>query len=612
MATEENLDSKKNDIKDLESTVVSLLNPLQTIVDGFDAMVAGGNLLNKNFGLARSRIIEMNLAFVDSAAGVESLGGNLQDVAVTMSEIAASSNRNVIENENVVAKLYASAKVLNTTSGALVSSFKDVGYETSQIGVNLEHSIEYIQSVGLNATSVMKDVTANMGQMNRFQFEGGVAGLAKMAAQASMLRFDMKQTFELANKVLDPGKAIDVAAAFQRLGVSVGNLADPFALMNQSINDPSGLQNSLADVAKSFTYFDEKTQSFKINPQGVLTLREMETEIGVSAAEMSKMGLAAADLDRRLSQVKTAGLKFANEEDKQYLANIAKMGEKGQYEVTLKDNTKKELQNLNQEEFDELIKQQKDAPKTMEEIQKSQLGFTKSIEADIRAIKDKLVLGLASSQAANIEGLTSIVKNFASNAQKMVPESDEIRLGVKGVVENIQNVLSTGMKDGFQSITFGESINKMKETLLQKSSNMDDKMFKVIQDLAKQTATGLRGNSQVENLFKEAILGKTGSTTTPTNTKTGVISGTQTKSKPITIEQALSTKKKYNETLSQQKQVNSEVNFGGTITIDVKTPSGVSQKQLNDVFNSQEFKQYIVKVGKSNTEGKNQGVVSYG
>jgi hypothetical protein len=593
MATEENLGSKKNDIKDLESTVVSLLNPLKTIVDGFDAMVAGGNLLNKNFGLARSRIIEMNLAFVDSAAGVESLGGNLQDVAVTMSEIAAASNRNVIENENVVEKLYASSKVLGQSTAELVKHFKEVGYETSQIGVNLEDSIGYIQSVGLNATSVMKDVTANMGQMNRFQFEGGVAGLAKMAAQASMLRFDMKQTFELANKVLDPGKAIDVAAAFQRLGVSVGNLADPFALMNQSINDPSGLQNSLADVAKSFTYFDEKTQSFKINPQGVLTLREMETEIGVSAAEMSKMGLAAADLDRRLSQVKTAGLKFANEEDKQYLANIAKMGEKGQYEVTLKDNTKKELQNLNQEEFDELIKQQKDAPKTMEEIQKSQLGFTKSIEADVRAIKDKSVLGLASSQASNIEGLTSIVKNFVSNAQKMVPESDEMRKGVDGVVEKVQEVLETGMKDGFQSITFGESINKMKETLLQKSSNMDDKMFKVIQDLAKQTATGLRGNSQVENLFKEAILGKTGSTTTPTNTKTGVISGTQTKSKPITIEQALSTKKKYNETLSQQKQVNSEVNFSGTITIDVKTPSGVSQKEFKTYFESEEFKKKI-------------------
>jgi uncharacterized protein YoxC len=610
MATEENLDGKSKDLKDLESAAKSLLNPLDGIVDAFDAMVAGGNLLNKNFGLARSRIIEMNLAFVDSAAGVESLGGNLQDVATTMSEIAAASNRNVIENEEVVANLYASAKVLNTTSFALVNNFKDVGYEASQIGVNLEDSIGYIQSVGLNAVTVMKDVSDNMSQMNRFQFEGGVQGLAKMAAQASMLRFDMKQTFGFADRMLKPENAINMAAAFQRLGVTAGNLIDPFALMNQSLNDPTGLNNSLARLGEKYTYFSEEAQAFKMNPEGVRILREIEEEANLASGSLTKSALAAADLDRRLSQVKTAGLKFANEEDKQYLANIAKMGEKGQYEVTLEDGTKKELQNLNQGEFDKLIKQQKDAPKTMEEIQEKQLGTTKSIESNVRAMRDKMFLGGVSSQASNIEGLTSIVRSFATNAQKMVPKSNEMREGIAGVVENIQNVLKIGMQDGFKSITFGEAINKMKETLSQKSSNMDDKMFKVIQDLAKQTATGLRGNSEVEKLFKEAILGKTGSSTRPTNTKKGVIYGTQTKP----MEQIGGTTKKYDKTFAQQKQVNSHVDFGGTITIKVDAPPGVAlnQKQLNDVFNSQEFKQYIVKVSKSNTKGKNQGVVSYG
>ena len=610
MATEENLDGKSKDLKDLESAAKSLLNPLDGIVDAFDAMVAGGNLLNKNFGLARSRIIEMNLAFVDSAAGVESLGGNLQDVATTMSEIAAASNRNVIENEEVVANLYASAKVLNTTSFALVNNFKDVGYEASQIGVNLEDSIGYIQSVGLNAVTVMKDVSDNMSQMNRFQFEGGVQGLAKMAAQASMLRFDMKQTFGFADRMLKPENAINMAAAFQRLGVTAGNLIDPFALMNQSLNDPTGLNNSLARLGEKYTYFSEEAQAFKMNPEGVRILREIEEEANLASGSLTKSALAAADLDRRLSQVKTAGLKFANEEDKQYLANIAKMGEKGQYEVTLEDGTKKELQNLNQGEFDKLIKQQKDAPKTMEEIQEKQLGTTKSIESNVRAMRDKMFLGGVSSQASNIEGLTSIVRSFATNAQKMVPKSNEMREGIAGVVENIQNVLKIGMQDGFKSITFGEAINKMKETLSQKSSNMDDKMFKVIQDLAKQTATGLRGNSEVEKLFKEAILGKTGSSTRPTNTKKGVIYGTQTKP----MEQIGGTTKKYDKTFAQQKQVNSHVDFGGTITIKVDAPPGVAlnQKQLNDVFNSQEFKQYIVKVSKSNTKGKIQGVVSYG
>ena len=53
-------------------------------------------------------------------------------------------------------------------------------------------------------------------------------------------------------------------------------------------------------------------------------------------------------------------------EDKQFLANIAKLGDKGTYEVTLKDGTKKELAELTQPEFDELIKEQKEGPKTLE------------------------------------------------------------------------------------------------------------------------------------------------------------------------------------------------------------------------------------------------------
>jgi hypothetical protein len=87
----------------------------------------------------------------------------------------------------------------------------------------------------------MKDVSANMEKMNRYQFDGGVAGLAKMAAQASMLRFDMAQTFSFADRMLTPENAINMASAFQRLGVTAGNLVDPFVLMNESINDPTGV-----------------------------------------------------------------------------------------------------------------------------------------------------------------------------------------------------------------------------------------------------------------------------------------------------------------------------------------------------------------------------------
>ena len=165
-----------------------------------------------------------------------------------------------------------------------------------------------------------------------------------MAAQASMLRFDMKETFELAEKVLDPDQAIEMASAFQRLGVSAGNLTDPFMLMNQSINDPSGIQDSLINVAKQFTYFDEQAKQFKISPQGILTLREMEKQTGVSAKSMREAALSAADLDKRMGDIKKTGIATGfSEDDQKLIANLSRMGEGGTgYEIKVKDDQGKE------------------------------------------------------------------------------------------------------------------------------------------------------------------------------------------------------------------------------------------------------------------------------
>jgi methyl-accepting chemotaxis protein len=591
MAEKENLDEKKSGVEGIADAVKDALKPIQTLSEALGLMVAHADKLNKSFGLSRARIEEMKLAFTDSAAGVEKLGGTLDDVSNTIIEIANASNRNVIENEKVISTLYAASKVLGVGAEKLVDNFKDVGYETSQIGPNLKDSITYIQSVGLNASSVMKDVSANMEKMNRYQFEGGVSGLAKMAAQASMLRFDMKETFGFADRMLKPENAINMAAAFQRLGVTAGNLVDPFVLMNESINDPTGLQNSLARLGEKFTYFDEETKSFKINPQGVLTLREMEEEAGLAAGSLSKSALAAADLDKRLSTVSAAGLSFKSEEDKQYLANIAKMGEGGTYEVTLNDGTKKELQNLNQEEFDELIQQQKDAPKTVEDIQRSQLSALQSIAGDMKAILDAGKFGAVSTKdvSTNIEGLRNIFTKFADKSQKALPKTPEVRKSVGEYLGEMKDLLGEGQKGAITSEDLVNNFKNIQESLLKKGESLDGDSFSAIKEVLKETASSLKGNSLVENLFKDSLSdgSKLSSTSKPK---------TETTVRPLSRSAVMGSgtkQKDYSESSSQTKQVNGQVDFGGTITIKVDAPPGVSEQQFKTFFESDEFKRKI-------------------
>jgi hypothetical protein len=528
------------------------------------------------------------------------VGGDLADVSGIISQVADSSRRNVVATTEEIEKLYAANKVLSLGAGELTDAFLDVGMGVETISKTLEESVQYIQSIGGNAKSVMKDVTTNMDQMNRFQFEGGVVGLTKMAAQASMLRFDMSNTFALAEKVLSPEGAIETAAAFQRLGVASGALADPFALMNASINDPSGLQDSLAEVSKQFTYFDEETKSFKINPQGVLTLREMEKEANLTQGSLSKMGLAAAEADKRISAINEAGLTIVKEEDKQYLANIAKM-EEGTYKVTLEDGTKKELAELSQPEFDKLIEEQRSGPKTLEEIAKAQMTTSDVMMGDIKAIRNKFVGGIvtANQSQQTAEGVrraaTTLTGEVADSFKtKDVRRETETALGDLGnLITELQN----------KNISTTDALSNYLTKAGNQLGSIEDKFKKTMTETAERVRANTGDKTAVERLMKEGydyILGKVDSNATSQQSKSGssassLIEGSRAQQIRDEVRTISS---------GQGGNQKSQVEMMGGIKIDINFSGGAADltmaqkeqitKMFTDKMNSLDMKQYMV------------------
>jgi hypothetical protein len=408
-------------------------------------LVKSQNLLSQfsndilgTFTQTRERIFEIQDAITSAIPGVQRLGGGIKSVTDTINGVALATRRNVVASTEDIEKLYAATKVLGGTAQEISDAFLNVGVGIESIPETLEDSIKYVQSIGGNAKQVMKDVTENMEQMNRFQFEGGVQGLTKMAAQASMLRFSMKETFTLANTVLSPDGAIKTAAAFQRLGLSVGSLGNPLQLMNQAITDPSGLQDSLIEVSKQFIELNRETNKFEINPEGVLRLRALEDQTGVSAAEMTRAGLAAAEMGRRLEAVNDAGLTIVSEEDKQYLANIANM-EGGSYKVTLQDGTKKELADLQQKDFEALLQAQKDEPKTLEEIARAQLTTDELAVNELKAIRGIIAGGVVTADP--MQKFNEGIRTITEGLTKDISESKTFQ------VQNIRDTVSGFFND---------------------------------------------------------------------------------------------------------------------------------------------------------------------
>jgi len=581
-------------------------------IESQKALSEYSNRVLEAFTQTRARVYEIQTAIADSVPNVRRLGGDIKDVSEIIGQVAIASRRNVIATAEEVEQLYAINKVLGLGAETLSNSFLDVGLGIEKIPETLEKSMTYVQSIGGNAKTVIGDVQKNMEQMNRYQFEGGVQGLTKMAARASMVRFEMKETFALAEKVLDPEGAIEVAGAFQRLGVAAGNLVDPFQLMNMSINDPSGLQDSLADIAKQFTEFDAETKTFKINPQGVLTLREMEKAAGLSAGSLSKMGLAASELDQRLSAVDAAGLKIATEEDKQYLANILKMKD-GVYTVTLEDGRPEQLANLQQEDFNRLIDAQKNQPKGLEETAKASLRLDEILNNNVAAIKDAVAGGVLT--APTMQNLNESIRTLSQKYVDRVSKdekfsTDSIRKKAEKIFGDIEGDITRIISKG--TFNPNEILTELMAGSGEKLTDLGPELLKQVEGMSAEiSADLLAGYSKFKNR------GTTATGVSTTTSATGIPTSTDTTSYGnISVLGQTGVNPNFSQG-SAPGSLQKPIVVDGDIKVDVQfqnLPTNLTSEQMAEVIkafnmaiNEQSFKNYIINLNRrENSFGPNQ------
>jgi hypothetical protein len=415
----------------------------------------------------------------------------------------------------------------------------------------------------------------------------------------------MSEAFNLAEDAMNPERAVELASSFQRLGVSVGTLADPFALMNASINDPGALQESLVNATKQFTYFDEKTKSFKINPQGMLTLRQMAKETGMSYENLSKSGLAAAELDKRLSQI-SPSLNFKDESDKQFLTNLSEMDASGNYVVKIRDDqgrdSTKKLSEVTQTEFDRLIKAQKEQPQSMEEIARASMKTGDIVANDVASIKDAVVRGAVSTSFVkdNMEAFRKIVTTPTGSISKEVAKTEIFNKEAETAVNAIRDAVKELTKSGGKSMgdimqdlggKFGEqskSIGKVVEGLSQKIySDIKGKNMKVgdseLGDLADSALRGLESYIDKTSVGKAVAAEKSGTTAKASPSKSLFLDGTESLTKNANQNQTLTS------------TINKTVDYSGTVVFKVEAPAGVSKQYLEQFLNEEKFKEMVYK-----------------
>ena len=236
--------------------------------------------------------VQQNENIQQASIEAQRYGVEIGTVIDMVSDLSSKLGRNVFISDDEISRLsiFSEAMGIGTGSAAEMAKYFDqMGFSISEAIDKGNEMATVARQMGVNVSEFMNTVTQNMDMMNTYNFADGVQGFAKMAAQAQKLGISMSTTASLAEKVMDPEGAIELAANLQVVGGAVGDLADPFKMMYMATNDLAGLQDSLVQAGQELAMFNEETGEISFPPTAQRQLRAMADALGMNKDEFASM-----------------------------------------------------------------------------------------------------------------------------------------------------------------------------------------------------------------------------------------------------------------------------------------------------------------------------------
>ena len=258
--------------------------------------------------------------------------------------------------------------------------------------------------------------------------------------------------------------------------------------------------------------------------------------------------------------------------------------------------------NKQYQKFDKLIKEQKEAPKSMEDIARAGMKTSNVIANDVGAIKDAIVRGLVSTSIVkdNMESIRRTItvpvgalSNAGAKTEITRVPADEainaIRVAVKQLGENTKKPEEVFKEVGEKFGKTSESFKMvMQSTINQIVKEIDSKKLGYgdgeVGKLANAAWNGVKDLAGVKS--EKTKSGVTDATTKAANAKSNALSlyGTESLAKTSNPNQTLTSA--INETTRSSKD---DVTF----TLKIDAPDGVSTQYLDQLFKTENFKQMI-------------------
>jgi hypothetical protein len=437
-------------ISDALNAVKNSFDKLQDSIFDFEDQVSRVNrqVLGQGSIYAKS----MREQFAKATMDVLQIGGNLDDVANTFLAINKVMGKNTMlsaqELSNMVA-LQKSAGITADEMGSLIEAFDSIGVGVEGAVSSIDDMASKARSLGLNVNTFLSTTAKNLKLVNSYGFKDGVDGLTRMVARAQALRIDMSSVKGLAADLLNPEKAVELAAEFQNLGGAIGALGDPFQLMNLGQNDMEGLQNAIINATKASVQFNGQTKRFEISALEMRRLRAFASATGADYEQLADSAVRAAKETMAFEDIKFLDV---DSDKKQLIANLAKLNKDGKLEIQLPNMDKAvELTELNakqiEDAYGELQKQQETGELDALGVARAQLSTLEQIVVTLKTPAGKLAANIAGGQ--NYEKVSQNAKNLSQQVQQGLET-----LLTEENYESISNLLTQKISNTLEQIDF--------------------------------------------------------------------------------------------------------------------------------------------------------------
>lgn len=409
-----------------------------------------------------------NLTFTDSRGKTHYLDKNDEDMQKMQSAYIEASGRNIQMDlaDYVKTSLLGHLTGDDTLAAALLGDM-DI------FNKNIEDSTDLINDMftaankaGVSNRKFAKELQQNLKLAQKYNFQGGVAGLMKMSIWAQKTRISMQSVDRVIESLQEGGLegAIEKSAQLQVLGGNFAMYSNPLQMLADSFMDPEAMGKRMQKMVSGMGRFNSATGEVDFNASDQMFLRRYAQIAGVDYTEM----MNAARQDIKNKQIDKSLHTQYTDEQKALLYTKAQYDQKtGEWQIKYTNREGKPqvkgINDLNASDFEAIMpieERIEDKVSDIYDLLYEQGGVTKWSQATLadatRGDTMKNMRERIDENISNISRNLETLKSEVETANKFITEQNkyqhDLMVALSGVIEQEYKIIEGQNKNALQQI----------------------------------------------------------------------------------------------------------------------------------------------------------------